>query len=176
MGKFNSLKKMWQVGDKTFPAANAAEALKVQKAMEAKGMVPHGKVLVEAEGAVPVANKPLSNVARGMAVPGMGSGMDVLGSGVKDLKEGFQMYRDRIANPIAEKLKRTFTPDVQVGDQNYQTSSPVSDMALDVAGDPLTYVGGGAGTALGALDAATSLGEEAPKRNFDALKHILQKK
>jgi hypothetical protein len=176
MGKFKALKKMWQVGDKSFPAANAAEALQVQKAMEAKGMIQPGKVLVEAEGATPVANKPLSNLARGAAIPGMSSGMDVLGSGVNDLKEGFQMYRDRIANPIAEKLKKTLTPDVQVGDKTYQTSSAVTDMGMDIMGDPLTYAGGGAGMALGAMDAATSLGEEAPKRNFDALKHILQKK
>lgn len=177
MGKFNSLKKMWQVGDKAFPAANAAEALKVQKAMETKGMVPHGKVLVQAEGAAPVANKPISNMARGMAVaPGFESGSDVLRSGFKGLKDAFGTYRENVVEPVANKLKETLTPKLNVQGQQYDTASPVSDMALDIAADPLTYAGGGAGAGLGALDMATSLGEETPKQKYEGLKSILNKK
>lgn len=180
MGKFNSLKKMWQVGDKAFPAANAAEALKVQKAMETKGMVPHGKVLVEAEGAVPVANKPISNMARGIAVPGAlgtnSTGSDVLKSGMQGVLDAFGAYRQNIVEPIADKLKQKLTPDVNIQGKQYQTSSPVSDIALDMAADPLSYVGGGAGAGLGALDMATSLGEETPKQKYEGLKSILNKK
>lgn len=181
MGKFNSLKKMWQVGDKAFPAANAAEALKVQKAMETKGMVPHGKVLVEAEGAAPVANKPISNMARGIAAPGalgtnITTGSDVLKSGMQSALDAFGAYRQHIVEPIADKLKQTLTPDINIQGKQYQTSNPISDMALDIAADPLTYVGGGAGAGLGALDMATSFGEESPKQKYEGLKAILNKK
>lgn len=180
MGKFNSLKKMWQVGDKAFPAANAAEALKVQKAMETKGMVPHGKVLVEAKGTVPVANKPISNMARGIAVPGAlgidSTGSDVLKSGMQGVLDAFGAYRQNIVEPVANKLKETLTPKLNIQGQQYDTASPVSDMALDIAADPLTYAGGGAGAGLGALDMATSFGEESPKRNYEGLKSILNKK
>lgn len=180
MGKFNSLKKMWQVGDKAFPAANAAEALKVQKAMETKGMVPHGKVLVEAKGTVPVANKPISNMARGIAVPGAlgidSTGSDVLKSGMQGVLDAFGAYRQNIVEPVANKLKETLTPKLNIQGQQYDTASPVSDMALDIAADPLTYAGGGAGAGLGALDMATSFGEESPKRNYEGLKAILNKK
>jgi len=177
MGKFQGLKKMWQLGDKSFPAANAAEAMKVKQAMEAQGMVEPGRALVQADAPTPVANKTLPNMARGMAVaPGFESGSDVLRSGFKGLKDAFGTYRENVVEPVSNKLKETLTPKLNIQGQQYDTASPVSDMALDIAADPLTYAGGGAGTALGALDMATSLGEETPKQKYEGLKSILNKK
>ncbi len=45
--KFDSIKKMFSVGDVSFPAANTAEALKVKRALEASGKIGHNKALIE---------------------------------------------------------------------------------------------------------------------------------
>ena len=119
-------------------------------------------------------------MARGVAVPGAlgidSTGSDVLKSGMQGVLDAFGAYRQNIVEPIADKLKQKLTPDVNVQGKQYQTSSPVSDFALDMAADPLNYASGGAGQALGTLDMATSFGEESPKRNYEGLKAILNKK
>jgi len=47
MGKFESVRKMWKVGDKIFPASNEAEALLVKKSLEKGGDAKKGSVLAE---------------------------------------------------------------------------------------------------------------------------------
>ena len=54
MGKFNTLKKMFQVGEKVFPASNAAEAMKIKHALEQSGQVAMNRTLVDLGENAPV--------------------------------------------------------------------------------------------------------------------------
>lgn len=109
---------------------------------------------------------------------GLASGkpQDLLAAPAKDLMGIARMYRENVADPIADAIKARLTPDVNVGGKTYQTSSPVSDLVVDVGYDPLNAVSGGAGLALGALDAASSMNEEEKAPNFNELRKILKKK
>jgi len=96
------------------------------------------------------------------------------------LKQGFDKYREVAVKPVSDKLKKTLTPDINVGKESYPTSSVASDFILENAPDATNYVAGGVGAAVGASDLASSFvdDEEAKKRelNFGGLRSILNKK
>lgn len=47
---FQKIKKMFQVGDKVFPASNTAEAMKIKEALEASGQVKPNRALINRSG------------------------------------------------------------------------------------------------------------------------------
>lgn len=72
------------------------------------------------------------------------------------IAQGYDAYQKNVVTPIADTLKKTFTPDMQVQGQTMPTSSPVSDFLIESASDPINYIPGPAGAAAGALETAAS--------------------
>lgn len=153
--------------------------LRLQQSDEATNVLPSVTETVQASP--PTSDDAIKKAALA-ALPTMalgGSAMNPLKDGFNSLKDAFGVYRDNVVEPTANALKERLTPNINVRNQSYSTASPVSDAIIDTAVEnPLDYVGGGAGVVLGALDAATSLTEEEnkPKRSFDSLRDILNKK
>lgn len=168
MGKFDNIKKMFQVGEKIFPAGSAAEALKIQEAMEKLGHISPGKSLVALDEVAPVANEMASDAGRGMIPKGAAAGIGLAGampteestSPFQMMKQGLSKYKESIVDPIANKAKSVLTPNINVGGQDYKTSSPVSDGIIEAASDPVNYVPGPAGAIAGAVEVAGDLTPE----------------
>lgn len=101
------------------------------------------------EGIDPLTMKPIKRAA---AI----AGMPMVDASPMDALRGLgKAWQENIVDPTAAALKSKLTPDVQVGGQAFPTSSPVSNMILDTAADPLNYVPGGAGAMLGAGQAVS---------------------
>lgn len=170
MSSFNGIKKMFQVGEKVFPASSMAEALQIKHALEQTGQVGMNRAIVALDEAMPVANDaakvaqqtPLAQKAAAAIGTAGAMPTEDSTSPFQMMKEGLSKYRENIVDPIAAKLKSTLTPDINVQGQDFKTASPVSDMAIDIAADPVNYVPGPAGAIAGA---AQMVGEMTPEKD-----------
>lgn len=90
----------------------------------------------------------------GIAAPGIMNPMESL----QNLGDAWQQ---NVVDPISGKLKETLTPEINMPltGQTFQTASPASNMIIDAAADPINYVPGPAGAALGAAQAASQFAE-----------------
>lgn len=72
------------------------------------------------------------------------------------IKKGFDTYREKIADPLAEKLKGQMTPDMTVAGKTYSTATPVTDLGTSLLADPMNYAEGPLAGGLAGLDALSS--------------------
>lgn len=154
-----------------FPAASTAEAKIVANQLMRAGRVAEGAPLVEhgAEQAfgkvkmAPEIEAVANNEAKtgrlskaAAAVGGVPMSVDTPLDTLKDLGHKWQ---DNVVTPIANKLKSTLTPDLNVQGQTYKTSSPPTDFAMETIANPINYVPGPAGVALGAAEAVSQFAD-----------------
>ncbi len=79
------------------------------------------------------------------------------------LKELFKAYKQNVSEPAAEYLKKQMTPELTIGDKKYQTSSPVTDVGIDLVSDPMNYIEGAPGVGLGLLDFLSNMSSKESK-------------
>lgn len=176
MGAFTGLKKMFQVGDKIFPASHAAEAMQIKHALEQGGHVGMNRALVDlGEQASPAINVELaSEKAAKPLIPKLAAGIGMAGgmNGMPDesttspfqlLKQGMGLYKENVVDPIASKAKEVLTPDMNVQGATYKTSQPATDMGIEALADPSMYMGGVGGALAGAAQVIGDLTPEDEK-------------
>jgi len=147
-----SKSKIYQIGKELVEAANAAEATAIKKAMVKDGKVTPGAVIVEA-GPAPKAPKAAAIVGSAVGMP------EVDASPMSALRGLGEAWQENVVTPVANAVKSRLTPEVQVGSDTYQTASPVSDMIIETAADPVNYVPGGAGAVIGGAETLASFAE-----------------
>lgn len=155
----------YKIGDTFVTLKNMAEAIAHQDKLIAEGVLPKTAQLVEL-GPVPkplgkasvVDSEPFKHgkvkMAPAVAVPAMTDG-----SPMEALRGLGQAWQSGVVDPISASLKSTLTPPIQAGGQQYETASPVSDMILDTAADPINYVPGPAGAVLGGAEAVANFAD-----------------
>lgn len=160
--------KQYKVGSKLIEARNMGEALGMSRALKEAGEVGQrakvGEVILEEGQKAPLgkvagveeAKQPLGKVKM---VPAVAAPAMTGASPMEALRGLGQAWQSAVVDPISASLKSTLTPPIQAGRQQYETASPVSDMILDTAADPINYVPGSAGAVLGGAEAVANFAD-----------------
>lgn len=142
--------RIYKIGKETVERAHYGEALKARRELAEAGKVGHSTPIVEVE-ATPKNGK--VTVVPGIAAMGAAPNVSMPN---EILKTAANAWQSNVVDPIANTLKSQMSPVIQVGEQQYPTANLVTDTGISLASDPLNYIDGPVGAAVGAAQMAAS--------------------